>query len=234
MCVRIVCLAISSMGYDLPHGRCIAGISLDTGRWIRLFGSHASGAIESELIHYRNQPRTPCRVLDLFEVELGEPRPSNIHPEDVNLLPSGFTFVRRFNQPADIDFLESHLERNSPLLHSYSKTIPADDPLLKRRLSHSLSIIRPEQLHWKVGLDQKYKNKLRIEADFRFDEDPYCLVLTDPIWKARCEHFGHGRHPHSTIAGEANGQVLLTISLAREPKYGFHYKLVAGVVNLMS
>lgn len=221
------------MGFEVPHGRCIAGISLDTGSWIRLFGSSSSGAIESELIHYRNQPRTPCRVLDLFNVELGEPRPTNVHPEDVDLRRSEFTFVRRFDQQEDIEFLKGHLEENGPLLHSYSSNgISADDPLLKRRLSHSLSIIQPEQLHWKVGPHPCYPNRLRVEADFRFDEDPYLLVLTDPLWEARCLRFGQGRHPHSTIAGEAMRQVMLTISLAGAPYSGYHHKLAAGVVNL--
>jgi len=36
------------------------------------------------------------------------------------------------------------------------------------------------------------------------------------------------------VAGNAHSQVLLTISLAEKPLNGFHYKLVAGVVNLTS
>jgi hypothetical protein len=159
-----------------------------------------------------------------------------VHPENWETPPASFEdaypVLRRFDGQLDTEKLISYLDQSGPLLHSYSKSISANDPSLKHSLSHSLSIIRPEQLHWKVGPHPTFPNKLRVEADFRFDGDSYCLVVTDPLWEARCRRSGPGRHQHSTISGDADEKVLLTISLAEVPLHGYHYKLVAGVVNL--
>jgi len=117
-------------------------------------------------------------------------------------------------------------------LHTHGGRIRADDPSLMRGLSHSLSLIRPEHLHWRVAPHPTYPNRLRIQAEFRFDGAPYCLVVTDPLWESQCRRIGSGRHPHTAIAGNRNGGVLLTISLAEVPLHGHHYKLAAGVFSL--
>jgi len=102
------------------------------------------------------------------------------------------------------------------------------------KLARSLALIRPEDLRWSVSPKSKYPDELQVRAYFLFDQDRYSLVVTDPIWESKCRQFGPGLHLHSTIAEDAKGKVLLTISLAEKPLNGFHYKLVAGVVNLTS
>jgi hypothetical protein len=216
---RFLCLAVSRR----DGGNCIAGIDIDSGKWIRPINAKTHGAFADHEIIVADVGRKR-RILTLLDVmQNWEMAPASY--EDA------YTVLRRFDGRQDADMLISHLGQDGPLLHNYGNRIPADD-LFVSKLSHSLTIIKPEQLFWKVGPHPRYPDKLRVEAEFRFDDDPYCISVTDPIWEARCRRSGPGRHPHSTIAVDRSEQVLLTVSLAEVPLYGYHYKLVAGVVNL--
>ena len=231
---RFLCLAVSRR----DSGNCIAGIDLDSGKWIRPINAGTHGAFgdhEIFVVDAGTQKRRILSLLDVVRLRLDKYVGNHAQPENWEVAPgsyeSPYTLLRRFDRPRDIEVLDCYLNRNGPLLHSYSNKVQADD-LFASQLSRSLSIIDPEQLHWKIAAHPIYPNNLKVEADFRFDGDPYCLVVTDPIWEARCRRFGRGRIPHSAIAGDLGGQVLLTISLAEVPLRGYHYKLVAGVVNL--
>jgi len=233
---RFLCLAVSRR----DGGNCIAGIDLDSGKWIRPVNTKNHGALGDHEIVVMDSATKKLRMLAPLDVLcLGFERyvGDRVQPENWELAPptneSTYIVLRRFDGPKDVDMLISYLDKNAPLLHSYSNKIQADD-LFVSQLSHSLSIIRPEQPYWRISPHPKYPNKLRVEADFRFGGDSYCLVVTDPIWEARCGRHGPGRYPHSDIAEDANGNLLLTISLAEVPLHGYHYKLVAGVIHLLA
>ncbi|MGD0857681.1 MAG: hypothetical protein ABR912_00040 [Terracidiphilus sp.] len=232
---RFLCLAVSRR----DGGNCIAGIDIDSGKWIRPINPKTGGAFADQEIIVVDSGTQKHRILtplDVLNLRLDRCVGNKVQPENWETPPASYedayTVLRRFDGRQDSDLLNSYVDGHGPLLHSYSDKIPAGDPLIRQGLSHSLSIIRPQEMHWKVAPNPTYPNRLRVQADFRFDDDPYCLVVTEPIWEARCRRSGPGRHPHSTIAGDASGQVLLTISLAEVPLHGFHYKLAAGVVTL--
>jgi hypothetical protein len=235
--LQFLCIAVGRR----DGGNCIAGIDLDSGKWIRLVNAKTHGAFadhEIIVVDGGTQRRRILAPLDVLRLHLDRYVGNNVQPENWEMAPGpyedAYMVLRRFDGPQDADILLSYLNQNGPLLHSYSDRFSFDGPILKRRLSHSLSIIQPQRLHWKVAPHPTYTNKLRVQAEFHFDDDPYCLVVTDPIWEAQCRPSGSGRHPHSVVAGGKNGQILLTISLAEKPINGFHYKLVAGVVTLPS
>jgi hypothetical protein len=237
--LQFLCLAVGRR----DGGNCLAGIDLDSGKWIRPVNAKTHGAFadhEIIVVDGGTQKHRILTPLDVLRIRLDRYVGSNVQPENWEMAPAphgdAYMVLRRFDSPQDANILISYLDQNGPLLHSYSDRFSFDDLFSKRRLSHSLSIIKPEQLHWRVGPHPTYANKMRVQAEFRFDDDPYpyCLVVTDSIWEIQCKRFGLGRHPHSMVAGNAHSQVLLTISLAEKPLNGFHYKLVAGVVNLTS
>jgi hypothetical protein len=231
---RFLCLAVSRR----DGGNCIAGIDIDSGQWIRPVNAQNRGAFgdfEVFSLDGVTQKRETIAPLDVLELRLDRNTGNNVQPENWEMAPLSYDnpspLLRRFDSPQDAKVLLSYLDLNGPLLHSYSNRISSADPSLPRGLSHSLSIIGAEQLYWKVTRHPSYANKLRVEAEFRFDDEQYCLVATDPIWEARCRRFGLGRHPHAAIAGNAKTEALLTISLAEKPLNGYHYKLVAAVIH---
>jgi hypothetical protein len=233
--LQFLCLAVGRR----DGGNCIAGIDLDTGKWIRPVHAKTHGAFadhEIIVVDSGTQRRRILAPLDVLRLWLDRYAGNKVQPENWEMAPVSyedpFIVLRRFDGPQDADKLISYLDQNGPLLHSYSDRFSFDDLLLKRQLSQSLSIIQPQQLHWKVAPHPTYANRQRVQAEFRFDDDPYCLVVTDPLWEAQCRRSGSGRHPHSLVEGGRNSRVLLTISLAEKPLNGFHYKLVAGVMCL--
>ncbi|MGD0941794.1 MAG: hypothetical protein ABR905_19025 [Terracidiphilus sp.] len=234
---RFLCLAVSRR----DGGNCIAGIDIDSRKWIRPINSRTHGAFadhEVIVVDGGTQQRRILTPLDVLLLRLSKYVGNNVQPENWETSPASFEnaypVLRRFDEQLDPEILAPYLDQSGPLLHSYSNSIWANDPSLKPSLRHSLSIIRPEQMYWKVGTHPTFPNRLRVEADFRFDGDSYCLVVTDPLWEAQCRRSGPGRHLHSAIAEKGLGKVFLTISLAEVPLHGYHYKLVAGVINFPS
>jgi hypothetical protein len=232
-----LCLAVARRA----GGNCIAGIDIDSGKWLRPVNAKTHGAFADHETVVVAGPRQELKMLaplDVLHIHLDKFVGNNVQPENWVMTPGpyegSYRTVRCFDAHLDTEILNSRLDRNGPLLHTCSDRIAADDALVKRGLKSSLSLIRPEQLYWKVVPHPLYKNKRRVLADFQFDNDSYCLVVTDPDFEARCLRFGFGRYRHSAIAGATTGKLLLTISLAEAPLNGYHYKLAAGVVNLPS
>jgi hypothetical protein len=85
-----------------------------------------------------------------------------------------------------------------------------------------------------VSPSQKYIGKVQVRAEFQFGALMYSLVVTDPVWEAKCHAAGLGRHHHSALSPESKNLVFLTVSLSAVPFHGLHYKLVAGVIELPS
>jgi hypothetical protein len=232
---KFLCLAVARRS----GGNCIAGIDIDSGKWIRPVNAKTHGAFadhETIVVVGPTQELKILAPLDILQIRLDRFVGNKVQPENWEMIPGpcsgAYETMRRFNAQLDAEILNSRLDKNGPLLYTYSDRIAADDALVKRGLRSSLSLIRPEELNWKIVTHPTYKNKRRVLADFRFDNEPYCLVVTDPDWEARCRRFGFGRHPHSAIAGSANEKPMLTISVAETPLNGYHYKLAAGVLFL--
>lgn len=232
--VEFLCLAVSRR----DGGNCIAGIDLSSGKWIRPINTRSNGPFGDHEIFVSEggsqQPRIMA-LLDVLHLQLGSYVGENAQPENWEINPpsyeSPYWVLRKFTRKEDYDKLRSYLDRSELLLHSISDSIQQQE-VRAHKLTHSLSLIRPEQLYWKIAENPMFPSRLKVRADFTFDKNLYSLVVTDPIWEAKCRTFGKGRYPHALIAGEENTQVLLTISLAALPIHERHYKLVAGVIVL--
>ncbi len=140
-----------------------------------------------------------------------------------------YLVLQRCDSPKATKFLHAHSDRSGPLLDGPEDALLESD-LAVRALSHSLALIVPRNLSWHVAANPKYPNRVQVRAWFQFDDCSYNLVVTDPVWEAKCRDLGTGAHPHSTISGQMESEVFLTISLAAIPLHGHHYKLIAGVI----
>jgi len=222
---RIVCLANS---YKHDH-RCVAGISLITKRWLRLVGTKVPGCLTIEETCYRDG--TEASLLDVFEVEIGEPCASNSHPEDVFIVwQKPWRPVRRFDEPRDIAYLKGYLNKRPGLLQGYSDRIYVRK-FAEAPASHSLELIEPGDLWWWI---REENGKRRHRALFRLghvSRARYDLALTDPRWIERLRPRPAGIYPHASLYDGQPPPPLLTVSLSEEFEK-FHYKLVAGVICL--
>jgi hypothetical protein len=231
---RFLCLAVSRR----ESGNCIAGFDIDSGKWLRPIRSQALPAFaDSDLVvedNHTHQSRF-LAPLDLLNLPLKEYAGSNWQPENWVVHPSFFEkqpiILRQCRGRRTVQFLLSHTDASEMLLHSSIDSLHVEE-FSQGVLSHSLSLVLPVDLAWNVAPHTKRPGTLQVRAEFRFGPAEYSLVVTDPVWEARCHRAGIGKHRHSEVASPENDLVFLTVSLAAIPFHGFHYKLVAGVMEL--
>lgn len=75
--IELLCLASSFK----PGGRCIAGIDLATGEWVRPVSPTCGGTIPDSVFHLQDADRA-VRPLDQVTIGLDEPRPEPEQPEN--------------------------------------------------------------------------------------------------------------------------------------------------------
>ncbi|MGD0293184.1 MAG: hypothetical protein ABSB30_04960 [Terracidiphilus sp.] len=223
---RIVCLANS---YKHEH-RCVAGISLVTKKWVRLVGRKVPGCLTIKETCYPDGRE--AALLDVFEAELGEKCGSNCHPEDVYATEKPWQPVRRFDETRDARFLAAYVNKGPSILQGFG------DRVYGRKIEgtpveKSLELIHPENLWWWIREENgKRKNRALFRAG-NVIRACYDLAVTDPVWLEKLRSLPTGIYPHTRFFDGKPSKTFLTLSLS-EPFEGFHYKLVAGVVNLTS
>ena len=223
---RIVCLANS---YKHDH-RCVAGISLDTKQWVRLVGQTVPGCLTLKETCYPDGRE--AALLDVFEAELGERCGTNCHPEDVFVTSKPWRPLRRFDEPRDARFLSAYVSKGPAILQGYG------DRVYGRKIEgtpveKSLELIHAENLWWWIREENDKRKNRAIFRSGHVVRACYDLAVTDPVWLEKLRPLPLGIYPHAHFHDDKKMKTLLTVSLS-EPFEGFHYKLVAGVVNLMS
>lgn len=221
---RIVCLANS---YKHDH-RCVAGISLTTKKWVRLVGKNTPGCLAREETCYPDG--TEASILDVFEAELGESCGSNSHPEDVFVSESRWRRVRRFDGASDAALLKDYLNKGPAILQGASDRVYAK-MYSSSAAEKSLELIKPDDLWWWIRDDKSVRKNRALFRIGHVNRMRYELAVTDPVWLTQLNLLPAGIYPHAFFSKGKPPSTFLTLSLS-EPFEGFHYKLVAGVVNL--
>jgi hypothetical protein len=214
----IVCLANS-----YKHGgRCIAGIDIHDGQWIRLHGNSPDGALCA--CEYVLDDGSEPRLLDVIEVELHYALPTDSHPEDWTIAPVRWHSVCDSPTPAQWQKLTTAADKSTTILRGYRDRMSTKEVQAKPLMS-SLTLIQPDEIHWWI---REERGKRKYRALFQRHHVTYDFAVTDPPWLDQMNLVSAGLYPHSTFA-DANSNTWLTISLS-EAFYGWHYKLVAGVI----
>ncbi len=221
---RILCLANS---YKHNH-RCVAGISLTTKKWVRLIGHKASGCLTVKEACYPDG--NEAAILDVFEAELGGPCGSNCHPEDVFVTEKPWRPVRRFDEPSDAENFAAYVSEKPTILQGYGDRVTAHR-VEETAMSRSLELIEPEDLWWWIRDDRGKRKNRAIFRVSRVSRIRYDFAVTDPVWLEKLHPLSPGIYPHTSFFQDKPPKTFLTVSLS-ELFEGFHYKLVAGVINI--
>jgi hypothetical protein len=138
--------------------------------------------------------------------------------------------VRQFDDPRDARFLGDYVNKGPAVLRGYGDRLYAR-VFESARADGSLELIQPEDLWWWIRDESgKRKNRALFRAG-HVSRTRYDLAVTDPVWLDQLHLMPAGVYPHSFFFKGKAPKTLLTVSLS-EPFENFHYKLVAGVVNL--
>lgn len=219
--VDVICLANSKK----LGGWCVAGLSTDTGNWIRPVANTAHGQFypSQTKLPDRSQPR----VLDLLRIPLKEPSPLKTQPE--NWLVSGAAWDLLARPPPDamLRTLDTALARGPELLGSTAGAV-SEGYFETTAAGSSLALIAPTDIRWHVTRDVRGNRQLRVH--FRFRTSKYDLAVTDIEYERKTRGLEVGTHPLTAAGVSLSGsnRIRFTISLS-EPFHGCCYKLVAGV-----
>jgi hypothetical protein len=209
---RIICLANSYK----HKGRCVAGINIDTGEWVRPLSRKTSAIYNERFIDgiIDNEPN----LLDLVEIPIGEQAPDyGCQPENKYL--NGGTWGR-IRQLSTCD-INQYIDNSLNLLHNQDNKVDPDIfTRMPRNNWKSLQLICVTNPNF--GLNPWRKKR----CIFRYSGIMYELKVTDP---AIISKIGNGQ--------AISQDCLFTISMAtpyKSPSYEEPYcwKMVAGVVEL--
>jgi len=177
----------------------------------------------------------PLALLDVVDIPLRRCVDDPIHPEDWiietanNWKPAGrmhpIALSQLKEQPQDL------------WLESTDRTDRATGKFLLQRPSHqSLYLVRPTDFRVELTCERKSlengDERKRIRARFIYGGQKYQMNLTDPVFTEKyCVRFPAVGAKASVVRPPHGDRCLLCVSLTPE-FYGYHYKVVAAVLEL--
>lgn len=210
---RIICLANSYK----HNGRCIAGIDIDMGKWVRPIPQNCDAIYDERLIDGRYEPQ----LLDLIEIPIGDQAPDKgCQPENRFLGGGTWKLIRRLS----VKDITRYIEDTKNLLHNQEKKV---DPEIFKQISRnewrSLQLIRVSNPNFVTNPFNSQENPI---CTFPYSKIVYELKVTDPIIIDKVRKDEH-----------ISKECLLTISMATPFKTPAHdkeycWKMVAGVIEL--
>lgn len=218
---RVLVLANS----EKLSGRCVAGIDLSSGRWLRPVSARATGELApTEYVARTGSSSVEVVPGDVVEMSLGKNRGSIYHPEDVQVNGS-WTLVERWTAKKVASDLDDYIERNALLLGSTGDRLAVSE--IGGRTDHSsLQLIRADLLtvHWTTSMSGNAQLRGTVRAGDVWEN----LSITDPRLK---QSLGGGQQPTKVA------NCLLTISLAvpfrpTGASEDYCFKIIAAVLPL--
>lgn len=212
---QIICLANSKKEGE----RCIAGVDVQTGEWIRPVSSREDGAITSEM---RLIDGREPQLLDILDILLEISGPDEGFQPENRLLRNGPW--KRIGRIKPEDLLE-YCEKDPLILHNRLDYVPfryfSTMPRIRWK---SLQLVHNKRVVFRSGT---WRGRVRWRASFRYGRlfPRLDLRITDPVILRRLSD-----------GEQLNSDCILAISLAMpwSPNSATAkrcYKLIAGVVE---
>lgn len=224
-CIRILCLANSRK----HQGRCLAGICLDTGAWVRPVSNLKGGELFQR--QYCDQNGNEANTLDILILEPGRPVPKPLQPENVQIGKGIQRIERTPPSPNVLSLLAGALEPGPAIFGNQLDYVPYEPDKV---LQSSLALILPRALSFSVVDKSSWgKKKPKVRVVFQLAAAHYSLSLTDPVWEEKIASLSFGTHTASAAGINQNQEALLCVSLG-EPfeKDQRCYKLISGIILL--
>jgi hypothetical protein len=212
---EIVCLANSRK----HNNKCVAGLNLKTGQWIRPVTNTEDGAVPNYLTLINGRP---LQILDLVDIPLNEKERGKGYESENRLIRSGEWKITGQAQSSDLlKFRESellHFEEDEWLQavpYEYLRSLP-------RNKCRTLQIVQTDEFQVK----QKELGKWRGILPIGNSDEVLNASITDPKF---CRLLDNGHH--------INPNCLLIISFSQpfqkaEDTELMCYRLIAGIIEL--
>jgi len=209
---RLICLANS----DRDRDRCIAGIDIETGRWVRPV-PHDGSAIPKRRTYVHG---SPLSLLDVVEIDLTDENPGTRFQRENRVIQSWRWRIVGRRPVSDV---LRYCDFATPILHNAKASVcPTELEVLPPLKWKSLQLVRAHDVKFK----RSYRH-CRARFRDRAGGGPYDLAVTDPEMNRNLPDEG------ITIS-----DCLLTVSLGEPWRHSgssneaMCYKLVAAVIEL--
>lgn len=221
MIADVICLANARKRSE----RCVAGVHIGSGEWIRL----VSGAEHGELNYAQRSlgEHGELQKLDLMRVRLAQHKPSAGQPENWLIENAPWELLERPAGKHALRALLNTVQGGDLLFGSGSDRVVACSFAAKPAAA-SLALVLPTEVGW---LFETIGSKQRARALFRLGAHHYNLSITDPPVEEKLKSLANGIHKSSEL-GLDDSRLLFCISLGEPFLDGNCYKLVAGVIQL--
>lgn len=208
-----------------PGGRCVAGISMDSGVWIRPVTARSStGALSERDCRVGNRMARPLDVVRFaYSSRVGDPA----QPENVTIEEQDWELLREISPAVAYPLLRPHLAPGPALLGGTEKGV--DDRVAKAGMDASLTLVEPDSITFRAQ-DNPFKPVRQARAIFEIAGQRYDLSITDRVVAPVVKQLEDGDYTAGQLGFEG-GHTVLTVSLAESFKGAF-WKLAAAVLFL--
>lgn len=219
--VDLICLANSH-----KHSyRCVAGLRLDGGGWVRPVSTREHGELQYN--QYRLPDHSEPHIFDVIRVGLSHHLALPHQPE--NWLVDG-TPWQLLERPASADkarVIAASVSREPRLFGNTNRAI-SQTQFRDRAARASLVLVQPSKIRWRTEFNT-YQLRNMPRVLFELADVSYDLPLTDPAYAGPLQRRDEGEYRSADLGIPEDAPILFTISLG-EPFDGICYKLVAAVV----
>lgn len=217
---EIICLANSIKNHPC---RCVAGIDIETGEWIRPVSEKDSGELTES--HYTTEQGHDPAPLNMLRVYLGEPAPAPSQPENWTLANRDWQLIRESPRPKHYQTLVSALESGPELFGNTERAVS-----LGTEVNNSLALVKPENATLRRKPRRNKGDQPRLQ--FELEDVEYDFPITGPRVKEKIfDIVDHaGKNPLDDHIASDNTP-LITVSLGEEFN-GEHWKLVAAIFSI--
>jgi hypothetical protein len=204
-------------------GRCVAGVSTETGQWIRPVSEWEHGELYPG--EFRIGGREP-QPLDVVRFSYSRPVPVAAQPENVLIEGGRWELVRRIEPEEAYAELEPFLSSGPEIFGDCEAGVAEDEA--NAGLDSSLALVEADgSVNFVVRPRFAPGKQLRTRAVFDLSSRAYDLPVTDGKLKPKMLSCDVGTYEGGDMGIAANGRTLLTISLG-QPFNKMNWKLVAG------
>ena len=201
-----ICILTKSLK---DHDFCVAGIEMETGKWIRLVTSRDGGAFPKEMLDDKS-----FKELNVLEIDVKEHVPYKVQTE--NWLINEKIPIKKIWTLSKQDIYKLYpIERPKMIFGALNNELQKSDV---RNLNHSLEMIEAKKLQLDTSLKGDGRHHYKI--CFQYNGKEYNLSLTDP--KYRNEDFDQIRIPSATL--------IISIPAIPYGENDLYYKFVAKIL----
>lgn len=219
--IEVLCLANSYKNTN----RCVAGLRLDTGGWIRpVSDTSGSALVESQYTTGSGHSPSP---LDTVRVPVSTQRPKYNQPENWIISGDDWELLTTDLDKKQKLSLNTAIQRRGPVICDHRSSIPKRE-ITDGFVPRSLTVLSPDSVSFYI---REKENGPQPRAEFTFDDVEYDFPITDTDWRDKVDS-GIDTLPSPDHVGD-NKELLFTISLGEEHN-GMCYKIVAAIFTVDS